>query len=65
MFELIDNTFVLFWSVFQQTVDILMGSSCATGLTYSLYSYEADLIQTYLQKKRKQANKILKFHVPL
>jgi hypothetical protein len=48
----IDNIFVLFGGcVFQQTVGIPMGTSCAPLLTdLFLYSYEADFIQGLLKK---------------
>ena len=52
---LIDNIFVVFGNqVFQQSVGIPMGTNCAPLLAdLFLYSYEAELIQTLLHKKKK------------
>ena len=52
----IDNIFVLFnGRVFQLTVCIPMGTSCAPFLTdVFLYSYEAGLIQGLLKKNEKK-----------
>ena len=57
---LIDNIFVIFRGpVFQQTVDIPMGSNCSPLLAdVYLYSYEADSIQSLLQRKEKLAQSI-------
>jgi hypothetical protein len=46
---LIDNLFLMFGGrVFQQTVGIPMGTSCAPHLAeLFLYSYEADFMQRY------------------
>jgi len=45
--------------VFQQTVDIPMGTNCAPLLAdLFLYSYEADFIQRF-QEKQKEASPIL------
>ena len=53
---LIDNIFVMFGGrVFQQTVGIPMGTNCAPLLAdLFLYSYEADFIQSLLQRKEKK-----------
>ena len=53
---LIDNIFVSFGGrVFQQTVDIPMGTNCAPLLAdLLLYSYEADFIHGLLKKKEKK-----------
>ena len=52
----IDNVFVMFVGyVFQQTVDILMGTNCGPLLADLFhYSYEADFIQGLLQKNEKK-----------
>jgi hypothetical protein len=52
----IDNVFVMFVGyVFQQTVDILMGTNCGPLLANLFhYSYEADFIQGLLQKNEKK-----------
>jgi hypothetical protein len=49
---LIDNIFVMFGGhVFQQTVDIPMGTNCAPLLAdLFLFSYSADFIQELLKK---------------
>jgi hypothetical protein len=53
---LIDNIFVMFGGrVFQQTVDIHMGTNCAPLLAdLFLYLYEADFIQGLLKKNEKK-----------
>ena len=53
---LIDYIFVMFGGrVFQQTVDIPMGTNSAPLLAdLFLYSYEADFIQSLLQRKEKK-----------
>ena len=53
---LIDNIFVMLGGrVFQQTVDISMGTNCAPLLAdLFLYSYEADFIQGLFKKKKKK-----------
>jgi hypothetical protein len=53
---LIDNKFVIFGGrVFQQTVDIPMGTNCAPLLAdLFLYSHEADFIQELLRKNEKK-----------
>ena len=49
---LIDNMFAMFGGrVFQQTVDIPMGTNCLANLF--LYSYEANFIQGLLTKTEK------------
>ena len=57
---LIDSTFVFFGGrVFQQTVGTPMGTNCAPLFAdLFLYSYEADLIQRLLKRKRKEASPI-------
>ena len=52
---LIDNIFVMFGNqVFQQTVGIPMGTSCAPLLTdLFLYLYEAEFVQNLLCEKKK------------
>jgi hypothetical protein len=52
----IDNVFVMFVGyVFQQTVDILMGTNCGPLLANLFhYWYEADFIQGLLQKNEKK-----------
>ena len=52
----IDNVFVMFVGhVFQQTVDILMGTNCGPLLANLFhYSYEADFIQGLLKKNEKK-----------
>jgi hypothetical protein len=52
----IDNIFVVFGErVFQQTVDIPMGTNCAPLLAdLFLYSHEADFIQELLRKNEKK-----------
>jgi hypothetical protein len=53
---LIDNIFVIFGGhVFQQAVDIPMGTNCVPLLAnLLLYSYEADFIQGLLKKNEKK-----------
>ena len=60
---LIDNKFVIFGGrVFQQTVDIPMGTNCAPLLAgLFLYSYEADFIQRLLKKNEKQLARSFNF----
>jgi hypothetical protein len=52
----IDNIFAMFGErVFQQTVDIPMGTNCAPLLAdLFLYSHEADFIQELLRKNEKK-----------
>ena len=52
----IDNVFVMFVGyVFQQTVDILMGTNCGPLLADLFhYSYEEDFIQGLLKKNEKK-----------
>jgi hypothetical protein len=52
---LIDNIFVIFCGrVFQQTIDISMGTNCAPLLAdLFLYSYEAELIKGLLKKSER------------
>jgi hypothetical protein len=56
LFEiLIDNLFAMFGGrVFQQRVDIPMGTNCALLADLFLYSYEADFIQGLLKKNDKK-----------
>jgi hypothetical protein len=62
---LIDNIFVMIGgSVFQQTVDIPMGTNCALLADLFLYSYEADFIQGHLKKSEKKLAPSFNFHVP-
>jgi hypothetical protein len=60
---LIDNIFVIFGErVFQQTVGIPMGTSCApllAGLFH--YSYEADFIQGLLNKNERKLARSFNF----
>ena len=57
---LIENIFIFGGHVFQQTVGIPMGTSCAPLLAdLFLYSYQSDFIQALLKKKRKEASPIL------
>ena len=60
---LIDNKFVIFGGrVFQQTVDIPMGTNCAPLLAdLFLYSYEADFIQGILKKNGKKLARSFNF----
>ena len=53
---LIDNIFVILGGrVFQQTVDIPMGTNCAPLLAdLFVYSYEADFILGLLKKNEKK-----------
>ena len=61
---LIDNIFVIFGEcVFQQTVDIPMGTNCAPLLAF-LYSYEADFIQGLLKKNEKKLARSFNFTFP-
>jgi hypothetical protein len=59
----IDNIFVMFGErVFQQTVDIPMGTNCAPLLAdLFLYSYEADFIQELLRKNEKKLARSFNF----
>ena len=52
---LIDNVFVEFGGrIFQQTIDIPMGTNCAPLLAdLILYSYEAEFVQSLLQAGKK------------
>jgi hypothetical protein len=64
MFDfLIDNIFVMFLGrVFQQTVGIPMGTSCAPHLAeLFLYSYEADFMQRLLNKNGKKLDRSFNF----
>ena len=60
---LIDNIFVMFGRrLFQQTVGISMGPSCAPLLAdLLLYSYEADFIQGLLKKNEKKLARSFNF----
>ena len=60
---LIDNIFVIFGEcVFQQTVNIHMGTNCAPLLAdLFLYSYEADFIQGLLKKNEKKLARSFNF----
>jgi hypothetical protein len=60
---LIDNIFVIFCGrVFQQTVGIPMGTSCAPLLAdLFLYSYEAYFIQRLLKKNEKKLARSFNF----
>ena len=60
---LIENIFVMFGGrVFQQTVDIPMGTNCAPLLAdLFLYSYEADFIQELLKKNEKKLARSFNF----
>ena len=53
---LIDNIFVTFGGrVFQQTIDIPVGTNCVPFLADLIfYSYEADFIQELLRKKERK-----------
>ena len=53
---LVDNIFVVFGvKVFQQIVGIAMGTICAhLPANISLYSYEAEFIQSFLPAGKKQ-----------
>ena len=57
----IDNIFAMFGGrVFQQTVDIPMGTNCAPLLAnLFFYSYEADFIQGLLKKNEKKESTFL------
>ena len=63
----IDNihVFVIFGGrVFQQTVGIPMGTSCAPLLAdFFLYSYEADFIQELLKQNEKKRARSFNFTV--
>jgi hypothetical protein len=56
-----DNTFVMLGGrVFQQTVGIPMGTSCAPILAdLFIYSYEADFIQGLLKKNEKKPSMLM------
>ena len=60
---LFDNIFVMFLGrVFQQTVGIPMGTSCAPHLAeLFLYSYEADFMQRLLNKNGKKLDRSFNF----
>ena len=60
---LIDNIFVLFGGrVFKQTVDIPMGTKCASFLAdLFLYSYEIDFIQGVLNRNEKKISRSFNF----
>jgi hypothetical protein len=60
---LIDNIFVMFLGrVFQQTVGIPMGTSCAPLLAdLFLYSYEADFMQRLLKENEKKLDRSFNF----
>ena len=59
-FFVIDNIFIFGWRVFQQTVGIPMGTSCAPLLAdLFLYSYEADFIHGLLKKNKKNLARFL------
>ena len=60
---LTDNIFVLFLGrVFQQTVGIPMGTSCASLLADLFrYSYEADFMQRLLRKNEKKLDRSFNF----
>jgi len=62
---LIDNIFVIFGErVFQQTVGIPMDTNCAPLLAdLFIYSYEAELIQGFLNKNEKQLAQSYNFTV--
>jgi hypothetical protein len=52
---LVDNIFVVKYQVFQQSVGIPMGTSCAPLLAdLFLYSYEAEFVQKLLHYKNKK-----------
>jgi hypothetical protein len=51
-------------NVYQQTVVFFMGFSCAPDLADFLYSYEADFIQAYLQKKENKLARPLNITIP-
>ena len=58
-----DNIFVIVGGrVFQQTVGIAMGTTCAPLLAYLfLFSYEAVIIQELLKKNEKKLNRSFNF----
>ena len=59
---LIDNIFVMIGgSVFQQTVDIPMGTNCALLADLFLFSYEAHFIQGLLKKNEKKLARSFNF----
>jgi hypothetical protein len=60
---LMDNIFVIFGGrVFQQTVGIAMGTTCAPPPAYLfLFSYEAVIIQELLKKNEKKLNRSFNF----
>jgi hypothetical protein len=60
---LIDNIFAMFGGrVFQQTVDIPMGTICAPLVAdLFLYSYEADFIQGHLKNREKKLARSFNF----
>ena len=51
-------------NVYQQTVVFFMGFNCAPDLADFLYSYEADFIQAYLQKKENKLARPLNITIP-
>ena len=55
---LIDNIFVEFGGrIFQQTIDIPMGTNCAPLLAdLFLYSYEAEFVQSLSKKARNTSH---------
>ena len=60
---LVDNIFVIFGGkVFQQIVDIPMGTNCASLLAdIFLYSYEAEFIQSLLSNGKKKLASLFNF----
>ncbi len=60
---LIDSIFVMFGGrVFQQTVGIPMGTSCAPLIAdLFLYSYDADFIQGFLKKNEQKLARSFNF----
>ena len=59
-FFVIDNIFIFGWRVFQQTVGIPMGTSCAPLLADLFpYSYEADFIHGLLKENKKNLARFL------
>ena len=61
-FLFIDNIFIFGGRVFQQTVDIPVGTNCAPLLAdLFLYSYEADVIQGLLKKNKKKLARSFNF----
>jgi hypothetical protein len=63
---LMDNIFVIFGGrVFQQTVGMAMGATCAPLLAYLFFfSYEAVIIEELLQKNEKKRNRSFNFRFP-